>query len=62
MWGLVTACGTALRLGPMGPIGFDWPALMLAAEAWGVDRAVLARFLPEIERGMIAARLGEDDG
>lgn len=48
----------------MGPIGFDWPTLMLAAEAWGIDRAVLARFLPEIERGMLAARLAEpnDEG
>jgi hypothetical protein len=44
-------------VGPAGPIGFDWPSLLAAADAWGVERAALVRFLPEIERGMVAARL-----
>jgi hypothetical protein len=56
-WGLITACGTALRVGPAGPIGFDWPSILAAADAWDVERAALVRFLPEIERGMVAARL-----
>jgi len=55
-WDLVTQCGGGqVRVGPAGGVGLDMPALLAAADALGYRRRIMARLLPYIEVGMVAA-------
>ena len=51
-----------LRAGFGGAYALDWTALLLMAEATGVDRQLLGEVLPEIEPVILAACRGDDDG
>ncbi|NKD87756.1 DUF1799 domain-containing protein [Haematospirillum sp. 15-248] len=46
-------CAGQLRMGPMGPVGLDFGAMFLMADALGVSRAALAEFLPAAEIGLM---------
>ncbi len=49
------ACQGQLRVAGMGGVmGFDLPAVLMAAEAKGVDRAVVMALLPHVEAAMVA--------
>ena len=40
-------------MGPMGPVGLDFAAVFLMADALGMSRAALAELLPAAEIGLL---------
>ena len=55
-WHLVQRGQGQLRMGGMGGvIGFDLPAILVLADAYGCDREAIAVLLPFAEAGMVQA-------
>ena len=60
---VVNMCASQVRVSGMGEIvGLDMPAVFAMADALGVDRAVMAMFMPDCEQGVMRGvkRLSKD--
>jgi hypothetical protein len=59
---VILGCRWQLRMGPTGPVGLDFGAVMALAAARGAPADLIADVLPEIETTLLIAlkRSGED--
>lgn len=60
---MIAGCGSQLRVAGFGkPFALDFTAIMKIGEARGVDRALLAELLPEVQPAVLAPHHDADAG
>lgn len=61
IWDLLERCGGQIRMGSTGPVGLDFGAAFLMADALGFSRSATAEFLPAAEAGFMRGILKQMD-